>query len=150
MIYDSALPPQALSQLVKLMSVEFPAVTLQKRQTFWTGPHVLKYLENNGYLQKIDSSFKDIVLNESKDDVQNSFQLAMQALGGLVMELEKACIVEDVLSMGLFDVFSFGDGLKRSQRLPDSMLVDSITSKNLNLLPSPTDPTDSLLSFLNR
>lgn len=67
------------------------------------------------------------------------YQLAVTALGGVIQYLEEAMIADDILSMNQFELYEPPEVNSLNTKLPQHLILDSLTIKNLDIFPKSKD-----------
>lgn len=122
-------------QFGKLLELVFPGATRHYIRKFWSANDTLQYLAEKDILPKMTEQFRFQILDPSDVLQQTSlpaFELAVSSLGGIIQYLEKALIADDILSLNLFEVYNPLEN--SSTKLSQTLILDSVTMKNLEVL----------------
>lgn len=119
----------------KLLELVFPGATRHYIRKFWSSSDTLQYIAEKNILSKMTDQFRSQILDPSDVLQQTSlpaFELAVSSLGGIIQYLEKSLISDDILSLGLFEVYNPLEN--SSTKLSRNLILDSVTMKNLEVL----------------
>ncbi|KAH7642757.1 dna mismatch repair protein msh6-like protein [Dermatophagoides farinae] len=144
------------NKLCKLIETICPAARVQKLKRFKSASQTLKFIYEKNLWSNIATDFRNEILDPS-DVIQQSarteFELATVSMGAIIDYLEKSLIIDDIMSMGQFQVYRPPEFNSVMTKLPDHMIMDSMTMKNLEILESLThndmSKTSTLFKIIN-
>lgn len=123
--------------LAKFFTATYDSVRQQSVRQLWTAEKTLKYVYQRQLLENYPVEFK-AKLFDIEDQMETSpmpeMEMAVSALGGIIEYFEKALIADDILSLKQFEIYTHPEaGTDLSHQLPNSMILDSLTCKNLDI-----------------
>ena len=141
-----------VAQFGKLLELIYPTAPRHNFRKFWTSADTLQYIAEKDVLSKMSAQFRSQVLDPSDVLQQTSlpaYELAASSLGGIIQYLEKALISEDILSLGLFEVYIPAENT--ATKLSRNLILDSVTMKNLEVLQNLRgEETSTLFKIINK
>lgn len=130
---------ESTNKLSKLIQAICPTVRLQQMKSFWSSSETLKYVYKKELWSKVSEDFKNSILDPTDVIQQKSlpeFELAVIAMGAIFEHLEKSMIIDDIMSMRQFEIYQPPEYDSTSAKLPNYMILDSMTIKNLEIFES--------------
>ncbi|KAH9424362.1 DNA mismatch repair protein msh6 [Dermatophagoides pteronyssinus] len=131
------------NQHSKLIDAICPCARVQKMKRFESSSQILKFVyEKNLWSKNISKDFLDQILDPSdviQQTARQEFELAIMSMGAIIDYLKKSLIIEDIMSMGQFEIYNPPEFDSLITKLPDHMIMDSMTMKNLEIFDSLTD-----------
>lgn len=141
---------ESTNKLSKLIQAICPTVRLQQVRSFWSTSETLKYIYKKELWSKVSEDFKNAILDPTDVIQQKSFpefELAVIAIGAIFEHLEKSMIIDDIMSMRQFEIYRPPEFDAGSNKLPNYMILDSMTIKNLEIFESLNNRYNSMTLF---
>ncbi|KPM06281.1 DNA mismatch repair protein Msh6-like protein [Sarcoptes scabiei] len=127
------------SKMKKLIQSICPMARLQEAKNFWSSSQSLKYVYEKDLWSNVPDKFRQSIL-DPKDVIQQTareeYCFATVALGAVLSYLDDSLILDDITTMKQFEIYEPPEYDYKVSKLPNHMILDSMTMKNLEIFNS--------------